>query len=92
MTSQFIRCSIDEVMYDKKPVINNPINLARVDYFECGKFSQYPDSVGLPTIRFCLLIDHQRWYQWVYPTVELRDRDYGSLLARYCETVTWPKK
>ena len=78
--------------YNKRPVVNSPINLARVDYFECAKLGHYPDNVGLPTIRFCLIQDPTMWYQWVYPTIELRDQDYGSLLARYCETVTWPKK
>lgn len=67
----FATCLVESVNYNNNTLENVPVNLALCKSINKGKYSWYPDNIGLPSIEFggCDIT-------WIYADESTRNSDF----------------
>ena len=74
MTAKFITCEETIAMYRDDPMYNDPVNINHCISITKGQYKRYPDTVGLPSIRFkgCDV-------EWCYTLAKTRDEAFARI-------------
>lgn len=71
----FAVCATESVRYRRTDIQNYPVNLSLCKHIAKDMFNQYPDNIGMPTIKFvgcdCF---------WIYNKEEDRNEDFDRIV------------